>query len=240
MIKESKTIKQFSRFAHEYNTYNTIQSEVAKALVGKISKKKYSSIIDIGCGCGEIYKNIEKSNFYFDNFIALDSSNEMLALHPSNLKVDKHQLDFDDIHSYSQLPHTKENTLLISSSAIQWSKNLDELIRHLAHQADQSYFAIFTSNTFKTLHQMGNIRSPIYSEEILKEVIRKYYHASFQLYSYKLEFETVRDMFRYIKKSGVSGGEKKLSYKETKQLMDAYPLGYLEFEVLFVEGTPLA
>jgi len=239
MIKESKTIKQFSRFAHKYNTYNTIQSEVAKALVSKISKKKYSSIIDIGCGSGEIYKNIEKYNLYFDNFFALDSSNEMLALHPSNIKVDKHQLDFDDIHSYPKLVHTKENTLLISSSAIQWSKNLDVLIRHLSHQADKAYFAIFTSNTFKTLHQVANIQSPIYSEEILKEVIRKYYHASFKLYGYKLEFETVRDMFRYIKKSGVSGGEKKLSYKETKQLMNAYPLGYLEFEVLFVEGTPL-
>jgi len=239
MIKESKTIKQFSRFAHKYNTYNAIQSEVAKALVGKISKKKYSSIIDIGCGSGEIYKNIEKNNFYFDNFVALDSSSEMLALHPSNIKVDKHQLDFDDIHSYPKLAHTKENTLLISSSAIQWSKNLDLLIMHLAHQSDKAYFAIFTSNTFKTLHQVANIKSPIYSEEILKEVIGKYYCASFQLYSYKLEFETVRDMFRYIKKSGVSGGEKKLSYKETKQLMNAYPLGYLEFEVLFVEGTPL-
>lgn len=239
MIKESKTIKQFSRFAHQYNTYNTIQSDVAKELVSKIPKKKYSSIIDIGCGSGEIYKNIEKNNFYFDNFIALDSSKEMLALHPSNVKVDKHQLDFDNIHSYSQLPHTKKNTLLISSSAIQWSKNLDDLIRHLSHQSDKAYFAVFTSNTFKTLHQVANIKSPIYSEEILKEVIHKYYHASFQLYSYKLEFEIVRDMFRYIKKSGVSGGEKRLSYKETKNLMDSYPLEYLEFEVLFVEGTPL-
>lgn len=47
-------------------------------------------------------------------------------------------------------------------------------------------------------------------------------------------------MFKYIKKSGVSGGEKQLSYKETKQLMHTYPLSYLEFEVLFVEGTSLA
>ena len=43
-------------------------------------------------------------------------------------------------------------------------------------------------------------------------------------------------MFRYIKKSGVSSGEKKLSYAETKQLMETYPLDHLEFEVLFVEA----
>jgi malonyl-CoA O-methyltransferase len=47
-------------------------------------------------------------------------------------------------------------------------------------------------------------------------------------------------MFRYIKKSGVSGGEKQLSYKQMKMLMEKYPLNYLEFEVLFVEATSLA
>jgi malonyl-CoA O-methyltransferase len=47
-------------------------------------------------------------------------------------------------------------------------------------------------------------------------------------------------MFKYIKKSGVSGGEKRLGYKEMKVLMELYPLNYLEFEVLFVEATSLA
>jgi malonyl-CoA O-methyltransferase len=46
-------------------------------------------------------------------------------------------------------------------------------------------------------------------------------------------------MFRYIKKSGVSGGEKQLSYKETRHLMETYPLDYLEFEVLFVKAKAL-
>ena len=46
-------------------------------------------------------------------------------------------------------------------------------------------------------------------------------------------------MFNYIKKSGVSGGEKQLTYMQTKQLMKSYPLDYLEFEVLFVEARPL-
>jgi len=47
-------------------------------------------------------------------------------------------------------------------------------------------------------------------------------------------------MFRYIKKSGVSGGEKQLNYQQMKRLMENYPLNYLEFEVLFVEATSLA
>ncbi len=73
----------------------------------------------------------------------------------------------------------------------------------------------------------------------MRETIEKYYHAEFELKEYRLYFETVREMFNYIKKSGVSGGEKQLTYKQTKQLMKTYPLDYLEFEVLFVEATSL-
>ena len=236
--KEAKVIKQFSRFASQYDTYSTIQAEVAKVLVSRIPTKKYTTIIDIGCGSGAVYKNIRESHLFFDKFIALDSSKEMLALHPSDLKVDKYQLDFDDINNkiYTK---SKKDSLLISSSAIQWSKNLDTLIMNLSSLIDNAYFAIFTANTFKTLHEVANLGSPIYSDDILKEVITKYYNANFQLNSYQLEFETTREMFKYIKKSGVSGGEKQLSYRQIKQLMENYPLKYLEFEVLFVEATPL-
>jgi len=41
-------------------------------------------------------------------------------------------------------------------------------------------------------------------------------------------------MFKYIKRSGVSGGKKQLNYKQMKKIMQNYPLDYLEFEVLFV------
>jgi malonyl-CoA O-methyltransferase len=43
-------------------------------------------------------------------------------------------------------------------------------------------------------------------------------------------------MLRYIKQSGVSGGKRQLSYKDIKNLLDNYPLDYLEFEVLFIWG----
>jgi len=43
-------------------------------------------------------------------------------------------------------------------------------------------------------------------------------------------------MLRYIKKSGVSGGRNLLTYKQTKKLMDEYPLNYLEFEVVYINS----
>ena len=63
---------------------------------------------------------------------------------------------------------------------------------------------------------------------------KKYFDAALEVVNYRLEFESTRDMFRYIKHSGVSGSRKVLGYKQTKQLMRDYPVNYLEFEVAFI------
>jgi len=234
----SNVIQEFSRFAHEYDTYNVIQAEVAKSLVEQLPDSHYTTLIDIGCGSGEVYKNLEKNSVSFDQLIALDSSPEMLEIHPSSKKIEKICADFNKLQTFENFSFTPEN-LLLSSSALQWSKDLDFTMSEISKKSSHAYFAIFTSNTFKTLHETANITSPIYSEAVLRETIEKYYCAAFELKKYKLHFESVREMFNYIKKSGVSGGEKQLTYKQTKQLMKKYPLDYLEFEVLFVKATSL-
>jgi malonyl-CoA O-methyltransferase len=233
--KDSKAIKEFSRFAHQYNRYNMIQSEVARTLVEALPFNAYSTIVDIGCGSGEVYKNIERLEHHYKQYIALDSSREMLDIHPSSSHVVKLQADFNLGDSFEFSTDTK--SILLSSSALQWSKDIDFTIKNLAQKCEKAYFAIFTAGTFKTLHQVANIASPIYTEQELQAVLQKYYDASFKTKVYRLDFENVRDMFGYIKKSGVSGGERQLSYKQTKHLMQNYPLKYLEFEVLFMEGV---
>lgn len=234
----SNAIQEFSRYAHEYDTYNVIQAEVAESLVKRLPSTHFTTLMDMGCGSGEIYKNVEKQHISFEHFIALDSSKEMLEIHPSGKKIEKICADFNKPETFEKFT-LKEGSLFISSSALQWSKDLDFTLSEISKKVSHAYFAFFTSNTFKTLHQTANITSPIYSEETLQKTINNYYHATFELKEYKLYFNSVLEMFNYIKKSGVSGGEKQLTYKQTKQLMQNYPLDYLEFEVLFVEARPL-
>ncbi len=234
----STVIQEFSRFAHEYDTYNVIQAEVAKALVEQLPSAHYTTLIDIGCGSGEVYKNLVKHDLSFDQLLVLDSSPEMLEIHPSSKKIKKICADFNKFKTFENLSFSPGN-LILSSSALQWSEDLDFTLSEISKKAPHAYFAIFTSNTFKTLHETAQIISPIYSEAVLRETITKYYDATFEVKKYKLHFESVREMFNYIKKSGVSGGEKQLCYRETKQLMKSYPLDYLEFEVLFVKATSL-
>lgn len=234
----SNAVQEFSRYAHEYDTYNVIQSEVAASLVEQLPSRHFATVIDMGCGSGEIYKNIEKQNLSFEHFIALDLSKEMLEIHPSSKKIEKICADFNKPETFEKFTLNKES-LFVSSSALQWSKDLDFTLSQISKKVTDAHFAFFTSNTFKTLHHTADITSPIYSAETLKRTIEKYFNATFELKEYKLHFNSVREMFNYIKKSGVSGGEKQLTYKKTKALMQNYPLDYLEFEVLFVEARSL-
>lgn len=232
----STIIKEFSRFAHEYDRHNMIQAEVAKKLIAKLPKSGYHTILDLGAGSGEVAKNLSKAEVAYTHLTVFDSSAEMLAIHPSSEKIVKVEGDFNTKDFISDLPLARYE-LILSSSALQWSRDLDHTLGELSVLSNSLHAAIFTANTFQTLHQTANIDSPIYTAAHLQQKIENHYaHVHFELHSYRLHFDSVREMFRYIKKSGVSSGEKKLSYKETRSLMKKYPLDYLEFEVLFVEA----
>jgi len=231
----STVVKEFSRFAHQYDQHNEIQVQVAKRLIGKVPKTDYNAILDLGCGSGQVFRNMKQKGIFFNAFTAFDSSEVMLKLHPSSPAVEKICGDFNS-RTFTEILDKKSYDLIVSSSALQWSTDLDFTINRLSTLSNTLYAAIFTSNTFKTMHETANVNSPIYDFKRVQDTILQYYNdVKFELHTYRLGFDSVREMFRYIKKSGVSSGEKKLSYKETKVLMEKYPLDHLEFEVLFVE-----
>ena len=231
-------IQEFSRFANQYDNYNFVQSQVAKKLVSMIEHRDYPYIVDIGCGSGSIYKNIIDSSISFDKFTALDLSKEMLEIHPTSNKVKKLCFDFNDCKSFNTINSIRQYDLLVSSSSLQWSRDLDMTLSEISRLSKDCYFSFFTSNTFSKLHEVAGISSPIHSENKIRDMVNRYFYSSFKIVEYRLEFKNIRKMFQYIKRSGVSGGEKKLSYKQMRNVMRNYPLDYLEFEVLFVKATP--
>lgn len=232
----SSVVKEFTRFAHQYDDYNVIQSKVAKTLVAKLPCNYYKTVVDIGCGSGSVYKNFLNQAIKVDNFFALDSSQRMLDIHPSSDRIHKVCSNFND-ENFLDLLSCHHFDLLVSSSSLQWSTNLRSTMDTLSVLSPLFYASIFTSGTFKTLHDIAGVVSPIYDTKTLKEILEEYYtEVVFEVRHYHLAFKSTRDMLKYIKQSGVSSGERKLSYLQTKDLMKRYPLNYLEFEVLFVEA----
>jgi len=226
-----KIEKEFSRFAHEYGQYNAIQNKVAQKLVDDISDKP-QSILDLGCGNGTLHSKI---SWEYTKFTGVDFSQKMLDLHPRDEKTTCKLGDFNEDKLFEELIKEKFDRVF-STSSLQWAKDLDTTLYQIAQLNAPISLAIFTSNTFKKMLDTAGISSPLRCGEEVEYLIRQYFHCNIEIVRYELSFESAQDIFRYIKKSGVSGGRNTLSYKEMKALINNYPDKSLEFEVLFARS----
>jgi len=223
-----KIEKEFSRFAHEYGHYNLIQEKVTQKLLNEISTKP-KKILDLGCGNGSVFKKI---NWEYKKFTGIDFSQKMLDLHPKAENLHLSLGDFNEDKLFEELVK-EEFDHVFSASSLQWASDLDTSLYHISQFNAPISLGIFTSNTFKTLLQTAGIDSPLKSADEVSYFLKQYFKCKIEIVNYELSFDSIEDIFTYIKKSGVSGGRNKLSYKEMKALMKNYPTKTLEFEVLF-------
>ena len=215
----------------DYSNYGYIQNQVARDLVFFFNDDdSIKNILDLGCGDGNVYKLIKDKKF--SKFYALDFSRGLLAKHPNEERVIKILKDFDDWNiKFDSID------LSISSSSLQWSKDLSKSLEYMSFLNNKSLVAIFSSNTFKNLHNYLNINSPIYGKEYIINTFKKYFNLKLlKVKEYNLEFKNNYDLFSYIKKSGVSGGNFTLSLTKMRNLIKNYPYKNLEFEVIFLRS----
>ena len=222
---------QFSKYALEYQTLSTIQNAVAQKLLSLV-RGEPKRILDLGCGSGAL---CEKISWEYELLCGIDFADGMLLLHPKSKNIELINADFNKRTLFDDLRQNRYDYIL-SSSALQWAKEIDETLKNIASLKAPVALAIFTSNTFATLNKTASLESMLCSADELESLGQKYFDADFEVVSYRLEFESVREMFRYIKRSGVSGARNVLSVTETKRLMREYPLSYLEFEVAFISS----
>jgi malonyl-CoA O-methyltransferase len=215
--------REFSKYANEYQKLNIIQKKIIQKISPLLENK---NILDLGCGNGSLLEFSKPKNY-----IGIDFSEEMLKLNPSK---NVYNFDFNTQKCWDFI--NKQNfDILVSLSALQWAKDLNFIFKNIKKLDKKYVLAIFTSNTFKTLHKTANIISPIHSkEEIIKD--SHILNPQIEIINYELEFKNALEMLRYIKKSGVSAGERKLSYKEVMKVIKDYPLNYLEFEVIILKS----
>ncbi len=224
-----KIQNEFSQNAKAYNSFNVIQTKVAKELMCTITDKP-ASVLDIGCGRGGMYKSI----FWpLKIFVGIDFAEGMIKLHPKETNIELFIKDFNDTTCFQNL-QTYSFDRIISSSALQWANDLDKTFENIATLNTPVTLAIFTSGTFMTLHETASIPPLLRSTKEVMELSKKYFNAEYKVLKYTLEFNSVRDMFRYMKKSGVGGARNILSYKQMKSLMKNYPFNYLEYEILMI------
>jgi malonyl-CoA O-methyltransferase len=231
MLAEEKSgvRDEFSLNAASYGQYNIIQNKVVARLIASIVDKP-KCVLDLGCGRGAVYKAI---SWPLQKFTAIDFAPGMLALHPAAPEIEMMPGDFNDPELFAKL-QGRGFDRIISASALQWAVDLDLVFRNLSRIGAPVSLAIFTSGTFSQIHKTAALPPLLPSADEIKACAGKYFSAGYDVERYTLDLASVRDMFHYIKKSGVSGGRRLLNYRQAKQLMLDYPLPYLEFEVLFM------
>jgi malonyl-CoA O-methyltransferase len=225
-----KHIKEFSKCADTYDANSAIQKEVATYLLSKVQTKA-KTILDLGCGTGHIIKNL---SWKYDVFIGVDNAKGMCQKHPKDKNITLFNENFESNIFQNKISSMAPFDLLISSSSLQWAKDIEKLIKFCSSITNNIAFSIFTCKTFDQIYKLSKqeIFLPDASEVV--KIIKKYFDIDYELKTYKLYFDDNLSMFRYIKKSGISGGEKKLNISQTKSLIKNYPHNYLEFEVLYV------
>lgn len=224
-----KISTEFSKHALDYESHNVIQNQVIDKLLSHVLTKP-QNILDLGCGSGSLCKKIE---WDYEHFTGVDFAPGMLEIHPKADSIECVYGNFNDDMLFENLT-TYRYDYILSASALQWAEDLDHVFSKIKQLNAPIALAIFTSNTFKTLNETAGINSILKTSDEVNKLQKKHFNANFEVVNYKLNFENTREMFRYIKKSGVSGSRKVLDYKQSTKLLREYPISYLEFEVVFV------
>ena len=228
-----KIKEQFSRYAKSYEKYSIVQQLGVKQLLNSMPKD-LGLVVELGCGSGRVYKELKKEKFNFSRFFGVDFSKKMLSLHPQDKNTTLIEGDFNSKELFKSLPKCDS---LISASALQWSKDLDFVFKNCANFSKNGYFFIFTSNTFKTIHKIVDVKSPIYTkEQVVNSFLKHYKKLKIEPLEFKIEFNSTWDMLKYIKNSGVSGGGFNLGVSDIRKILREYPYNYLEFETVILIG----
>jgi malonyl-CoA O-methyltransferase len=215
--KYSEELRSFDKFAHTYGEYNIIQKKIIKKYLPLVKNK----VVDLGCGSEGLCKYKD-----FEFYLGVDRSEEMLKLNPCNtIKADFNTKEcFEILKKY-------DFEQLISFSALQWADDLEFVFREIKSLNKEFILAIFTSNTFKSLHNYLQIDSPIYSKEMILHISKILNPSNVEILEYKLYFDNPVEMLRYIKFSGVKGNVK-VSPVKLKCFIKEFPFNSLEFEVV--------
>ncbi len=232
LTKYSQIKHSFDQKASTYDDFNIIQKIASKAVVHDIVDKP-KNILELGSGSGQIYSQIPWNLEYYK---AVDMSKVMCYKHPKADNIDVVCANFDS-YKFLETIIDERYDCVVSSSALQWSQNLDNILKTIKNISPRFVIAMFTANTFKTIFDItGNI-SPILTKNSIKQKFEKYLKCEFETHDYKLKFKQKKDLFGFIKNSGVSAGVR-LSYKQAKNLWQKYDKDYLEFEVIYIKAEP--
>ncbi len=213
--------KNFSRYAHLYDKYSSMQGKIAVELIKNIRLNGWRNILELGCGTGN-FTQLLRNKFEQAKLKAVDISPEMVAvcLRKPSLK----QLEFI-IADAEELELDERFDLVTSNATFQWFIDLEGTLAKYAgclRKGGEIIFSTFGPKTFreldwvlKSLFKDAAVPASFFaSRGKLERMLRKNFR-TFEVVekSYQENFSCLRDLLLNIKYSGIRGnglGKKKI------------------------------
>ncbi|MEO1942439.1 MAG: hypothetical protein ABGW77_06060 [Campylobacterales bacterium] len=186
-------MESFGKRAPLYHRYSLVQNWAREGL----SRWVRGRVLDLGAGSAGLCR-VVGVQFY----LGVDSSPEMARLNRCPVVV----ANFDQF-PILEVVKRYQITQIVSFSALHWSKNLEGLFQRIGQSGREYLLLLFTGESFQELHRRLGITSPLPRErEILEWAEKGLPNLHSASLSYTLHFPSPRELFRYLRGSGVSGG----------------------------------
>lgn len=214
--------KRFEKAAISYNEAAIAQAYIAESLWRLIQPHLPDtpiSILEIGCGTGLLtkqYINLSGCSFTVNDLY--NSESYLPQDYPiSFIPGDAENIDWDK----------DKWSLILSASTVQWFTDITGFIKRIANSITKDgifAFSTFGDNNYQEFNTLDYKGLNYLSIEQIKQAIGSEFeilHMSEELI--ELEFDSVKDIFRHIKATGVSGcNTKRLTPGELKELESKY------------------
>lgn len=207
-IDKQKVKEHFSKASGTYENSACVQYAMAKTLNGMIDKREYDSVLEIGCGTGVLSQLFVKKHSFL-SLILNDLSDSMLEVCWQKFKEDDRitclQADAENLPEI----YKKRFSLIISNACFQWFKDLNGVLLNLKNSLKKDgslIFSTFIEGNFQEISRIGNVGLKYLDEKSLRQSLNSSGLDYELIVKDEIQyFESVREMLRSFKKTGVTG-----------------------------------
>lgn len=191
--------KRFAKTLSSYDENAKIQKRMSERLLQLIPDKKYSRVLEIGCGTGFLTKLVSKK-FEFESYKAIDIVEECKPyIAQINPKI---QFMPADIEAY--LKNNDENfDLIISNAALQWAEDFETVVKTLKKKLNEQgefVFSTFGKENFREIFHITGTGLKYYSSIELQNM----FGAKTEEEVHIMAFKTAREVLNHLKATGVN------------------------------------
>ncbi len=212
-MDKSKIAHNFSRYAHLYDKYASVQNQAAFELASSLKNNNFSKILELGCGTGN-YTLMLREKFSGAKIKALDISEEMICVAQNKLK--NKDIEFI-IADAERMILNKDFDLITSNACFQWLNDLRRALRGYAKSLQRGgalCFSIFGPHTFcelntslkSVLKESSVISANFCNSDSLKTMLKDNFKSiKINEVCYKENFGSLKGLLEKIKYSGIRG-----------------------------------